>query len=179
MFLIIREVMTVKEYLECGFVTNVHGLKGALIVKHVCDSYDAFASLKRVYIEEGKGKFSPLKVIKCSPYKGLALVYLEGITDADKAMTMRKKTLFAHRDDIPRDEGDFFIADLIGLEVFDASSNVKYGILKDVINSGAQDIYVIEGENGKMSYVPAIKEFVAEISLEKGIMITPIEGMIE
>ena len=71
------------------------------------------------------------------------------------------------------------IADLIGLSVFDANTSQKYGVLKDVINSGAQDIYVIEGENGKASYVPAIKEFVAEISLEKGILITPIEGMIE
>lgn len=168
-----------KEYLECGFVTAVHGLKGALIVKHVCDSYESFASLKKVYIEQVKGVFSPLKVIKCSPYKGLALIYLEGITDADKATAMRKKTLFAHRDDIPREEGDFFIADLIGLSVFDANTSQKYGVLKDVINSGAQDIYVIEGENGKASYVPAIKEFVAEISLEKGILITPIEGMIE
>ncbi len=168
-----------KEYLECGFVTAIHGLKGALIVKHVCDSYEVFASLKKVYVEQGKGNFSSLKVLKCSPYKGVALVYLEGITDADLASTMRKKTLYAHRDDIPRKEGDFFIADLIGLGVYDTDTNEKYGILKDVINSGAQDIYVVEGENGKMSYIPAIKEFVSEISLEKGIMIKPIEGMIE
>lgn len=168
-----------KEYLECGFVTAIHGLKGAVVVKHVCDSYEAFASLKRVYIEKSKSEYSPLKVIKCSPYKGNALVYLEGITDADLASAMRKKTLFAHRNDIPREDGDFFIADLIGLEVFDADTGVKYGILKDVINSGAQDIYVIEGEGGKASYVPAISEFVKEISLETGIKITPIEGMIE
>lgn len=168
-----------KEYLECGFVTAIHGLKGALIVKHICDSYEAFASLKRVYIEKSKGVFSPIKVLKCSPYKGVALIYLEGITDADMAGAMRKKTLFAHRDDIPREDGDFFIADLIGLTVYDANTGIKYGMLKDVINSGAQDIYVVEGENGKMSYVPAIKEFVKEISLEAGISITPIEGMIE
>ena len=168
-----------KEYLECGFVTAIHGLKGAVIVKHACDSYEAFASLKRVYIEKSKGEFSSLKVIKCSPYKGNALVYLEGITDADLASAMRKKTLFAHRDDIPRGDGDFFIADLIGLDIFDANTGIKYGVLKDVINSGAQDIYVVEGNDGKMSYVPAIKEFVKEISLETGILITPIEGMIE
>lgn len=167
-----------KEYLECGFITAIHGLKGAVIVKHLCDSYEAFASLKRVYTRQGE-VYSAIKVIKTSPYKGMALVYLDGITDADKASAMRKKTLFAHRDDIPRDEGDFFIADLIGLTVYDANTSTVYGKLKDVINSGAQDIYVVEADDGKLSYVPVIPEFVKEISLEKGVAITPIEGMIE
>lgn len=167
-----------KEYLECGFVTAIHGLKGAIIVKHVCDSYEAFASLKKIYIENG-GAYTSKKVIKTSPYKGNALVYLEGVNDADSASLLRKRTLFAHRDDIPRDEGSFFIADLIGLNVCDLESGEKYGVLKDVINSGAQDIYVVESESGTLSYVPAIEEFVKEISLEKGILITPIEGMIE
>ncbi|MBO5374822.1 MAG: 16S rRNA processing protein RimM [Clostridia bacterium] len=167
-----------KEYLECGFITAIHGLKGAVIVKHVCDSYEAFASLKKVYIEAGNS-YSCMRVIKISPYKGNALVYLDGVDDADKASALRKRTLFAHRDDIPKDEGSFFIADLIGLEVLDANTGIKYGVLKDVINSGAQDIYVVEAENGRLSYVPAIQEFVSEISLENGILITPIEGMIE
>ena len=61
----------------------------------------------------------------------------------------------------------------------DADTNQTYGILKDVINQGAQDIYVVEREGKPDAYIPAIKEFVAKISLEEGIFITPIEGLIE
>lgn len=170
-----------KDYLECGFVTAIHGLKGAVIVKHLCDSYEVFANLKRVFVKSDiiDSSYTEIKIKKASPYKGMALVYLDKIDDADKAMKYRKKTLYAFRDDILKDDGSFFIADIIGLDVFDFDTGVKYGVLQDVINSGAQDIYVIRDDKEKLSYVPAISEFVKEISLEKGIFIKPIEGMIE
>lgn len=167
-----------KEYLECGIVVKIHGLNGGVVINHMCDSYEVFSKIKTLYLKSPTG-YQPLRVKKSSPYKGGALVLLDTIADADSASRLRSKTLYAHRDDIPIDDGSFFIADLIGLDVLDVDTNEKYGILKDVINSGAQDIYVIEGNEGKLSYVPVIKEFVKEISLEKGILIKPIEGMIE
>lgn len=181
MFLIfeLRGFTVMNEYLECGYIIKIHGLNGGLVINHLCDSYDAFACIKKLYFKANDGSFSGLKVRKCSPYKGGALVLLDTVTDADKASALRGKSVFAHRSEVPCDEGSFFIVDLIGLDVFDIDSGVKYGTLKDVINSGAQDIYVVEGEGGRLSYVPAIEEFVKEISLEKGIFIRPIEGMIE
>lgn len=167
-----------KEHLECGVAVRIHGLNGALIINHMCDSYEAFASIKTLYLR-ANGEYQPLKVKKVSPYKSGALVLFSGISDPDSASKLRSKTLYAHRDDIPLSEGSFFIADLLGLEVLDIDSGVKYGVLKDVTNSGAQDIYVIESDDGKLSYIPAIKEFVKEISLDNGIFIKPIEGMIE
>ncbi len=166
------------EYLECGRIIKIHGINGGLVINHMCDSYEAFACIKKLYFKRN-GAFDGLKVKKCSPYKSGALVLLDTVTDADKATELRGMTVYAHRNDIPCDDGSFFIVDLIGLGVFDVDSGVKYGILKDVINSGAQDIYVVESEDGRLSYVPVIEEFVKEISLEKGIFIRPIEGMIE
>ncbi|MBR2296030.1 MAG: 16S rRNA processing protein RimM [Clostridia bacterium] len=167
------------EYLECGYIVKIHGLNGGLVINHMCDSYEAFSAIKKLYFKSSDGSYNGLKIRKCSPYKGGALVLLDTITDADMATKLRGQTVFAHRSEIPCDEGSFFIVDLLGLDVLDADTKVKYGILKDVINSGAQDIYVVEGEDGKLSYVPVIDEFVIEISLEKGIFIRPIEGMIE
>lgn len=167
------------EYLECGHIVKIHGLNGGLIINHMCDSYDAFASVKTLYFKLNESTYNGLRVKKCSPYKGGALVLLDTVTDADAAAKLRGKTVFAHRSEIPCEEGSFFIVDLIGLDVIDIDSGIKYGVLKDVINSGAQDIYVVEADNGKLSYVPAINEFVKEISLDKGILIKPIEGMIE
>ncbi len=167
-----------EKYLECGEVLRIHGLNGGLIVKHFCDSYEVFSSLKKIYLKNGN-EYTKVKIRKISPYKAGALVLLDGINDADEAMRLRGKILYAQREDIALEDGDFFIADLIGLEVFDISTKERYGTLTDVSNYGAQDIYVIKSDEGKLSYVPAIKEFVKEISLDEGIFIKPIEGMIE
>lgn len=166
------------EYLECGQITRAHGINGAMIVNHYCDSYEVFAGIKTLYIK-GEDGYTSMRVKKCSPYKNSAIVTVEGINSPEEVTKMRLVSVYAHRNDIPKNDGDFFIVDLIGLEVFDAESGEKYGVLKDVANQGAQDLYVIKRENKPDGYVPAIPQFVREISLEKGIFITPIEGMLD
>ena len=167
-----------EKYLECGAITRIHGLVGALVVNHYCDSYEVFAQLKNVYIKTSLG-YEKKKVKKISPYKVGALLMLDGVTDADEAMKYRGKTLYADRDDLKKDEDSFFIVDLIGLPVCDYNTKEKYGVLGEVANYGAQDVYVIKRDGKTDAYIPAIPEFVKSISLEEGIFITPIEGMIE
>ena len=166
------------EYLECGQITRAHGINGAMVVNPFCDSYEAFSQIKTLYLKEGES-YKAMRVKKCSPYKNSAIVTVDGIDTPEAVTKLRLVSVYAHRDDIPKDEGDFFIVDLIGLDVLDATSGEKYGVLKDVANQGAQDLYVIKREGKADAYIPAIKEFVKEISLEKGIFITPIEGMLD
>ena len=167
-----------EKYLECGQITRLHGLMGGLVVSHYCDSYDVFASLKHIYIKSQDG-YEKKKLKKVSPYKAGALIYIDGISDADAAMLLRGKTIYADRDELSIDEDSFFIVDLIGLDVIDYETNEKYGILGEVANYGAQDVYVVKRDGKPDAYIPAVPEFVKEISLDKGIFISPIEGMIE
>lgn len=176
-YYIIGEYM-LNEYLECGQITRAHGVNGAMVINPFCDSYETFAEIKTLYIKEN-GSYKPWRVKKCSPYKNSAIVTVEGIDNPEDVTRLRLTSVYAHRDDIPKGEGDFFIVDLIGLDVVDASSGEVYGTLKDVTNQGAQDLYVIKRDGRADAYIPAIKEFVKEISLEKGIFITPIEGMLD
>jgi len=168
----------INEYLECGQITRAHGINGAMIINPYCDSYEVFAEIKTLYLKDG-GAYKPLKVKKCSPYKNSAIVTVEGINTPEEVTKIRLTSVYAHRDDVPKEDGDFFIVDLIGLAVIDASTGERYGTLKNVTNQGAQDLYVIERESKPDAYIPAIPEFVREISLEKGILITPIEGMLD
>ena len=168
----------IHKFLECGQITRAHGINGAMIVNHFCDSVEVFMELKTLYFKDGEG-YTPVKVKKSSPYKNSAIVLLDGFTTPEQVVSVRMKTLYAKREDILTDENDFFIVDLIGLEVRDANTNELYGTLSDVINQGAQDIYVIKREGKSDAYIPAISEFVNEISLETGIKITPIEGMLD
>lgn len=168
----------INEYLECGQITRAHGVNGAMVINPFCDSYEVFAGIKTLYFKDGD-TYKAYKVKKCSPYKSSAIVILNGIETPEEVTRLRMKSVYAHRNDIQKNEGDFFIVDLIGLPVIDADTQEVYGTLSQVINRGAQDLYVVERKDKGESFVPAIKEFVKEISLEKGIMVTPIEGLFD
>ena len=134
------------------------------------------AELKRVYLYEG-GAYKEIKVLHASVFKSFVLASLEGIDDIDKAMTYKGKTLYAAREDFKLKKGDFFIADLIGLPVIDNVSGATYGKVVDVINRGASDIYVVKTAEGERM-MPAVKEFVKRIDLDKGIFVEVIPGLL-
>ena len=166
-----------KQYLECGKIINTHGIAGAVKLESWCDSPEVLASLETVYFKKGE-VYKPVEVLRASVFKRFVLMTLEGITDIDAAAALKETVVYADRDELPIEEGQHFIADLVGLPVIDADSGKEYGILDDVINTGASDIYVIESEDGE-KMMPAVDEFVKEIDLERGIFVTPIEGMFD
>ena len=169
--------MEKRKYLECGKIINTHGVKGALKLESWCNSPDELAGLSRVFISL-PGGMKEYSMLKASVFKQFVIAELEGIDDFDTALSLKNKTLFASREDFVLEEGDYFIADIIGISVIDANSGIVYGKLKDVINRGASDIYVVDTENGERM-MPAVEEFVKEVDPDKGIFIIPIEGMFD
>ncbi len=166
-----------KKYLECGKIINTHGVAGAVKLESWCDTPAVLAKLKTVYFMRGES-YVPVRVLHASVFKRFVLATLEGVDNIDAATALREQVVYAAREDLPIRKGDHFIADLVGLPVIDAESGVTYGVLDDVINTGASDIYVIKTERGERM-MPAVPEFVKEIDLEKGIFVLPIEGMFE
>lgn len=167
-----------QEFLECGQIMRAHGINGAMVVNHFCDSYDVFESLNTVYLKKGS-LYAPYKVKRIAPYKTNLLLTLDGIESPEAVTAMRLSYLYAKREDIVKGDDDYFIVDLIGLDVIDADTDEKYGTLDDVINQGAQDIYVVKREGKGNAYIPCVPEFVKEIKLDEAIYITPIEGMLD
>ena len=168
--------MEKKKYLECAIIINTHGVRGDVKLESLCDSPAVLAGLKRVYLQEG-GTYREIKVLHASVFKSFVLASLEGIDDMDKAMTYKGKTLYAAREDFKLKKGDFFIADLVGLPVIDNTSGQTYGKVSEVINRGASDIYVVKTAQGERM-MPAVKEFVKSIDLEKGIFVEVIPGLL-
>ena len=109
-------------------------------------------------------------------FKQFVILELDGIMTIEEAEKLKNQVIYLSRDDLELDEGEVFIADLIGLPVIDVDSGEEYGKIADVINAGASDIYVINTPNGE-AMMPAVKEYVKEIDLQKGILVKPIEGM--
>lgn len=166
------------DYLECGQIIKAHGVRGGMIIAHSCDDAETFCSLKNVYFKENN-EYRKVKVISCVPYKMGVLAMLDGISSPEEVVKLRLSYLYAAREDILKDEDAFFIADLIGLSVFDFETGEKYGTLKEVINCGAQDLYVVKRSGKSDAFIPNVAEFIKEISLEKGIFISPIDGMLD
>ena len=90
------------------------------------------------------------------------------------------RTVYIDKTDVSLDDGVYFIDDLVGLDVIDVESGKKYGVIKDVFQTGSNDVYIVSGEDGKSYYIPGIADIVKNVDLEKGVMyIKPIEGLFE
>ena len=168
--------MDKKNYLECAIIINTHGVMGAVKLESLCDSPEVLASLERVFVLEG-GKYREIKILHASVFKQFVLATLEGVSDMDSAAAMKGTTLYAARDDFELEEGDYFIVDLIGLDIIDVESGKTLGKITDVVNRGASDIYVVKTPTGERM-MPAVEEFVKEIDLEKGVFVKTIPGLL-
>ena len=164
-----------KEYIECGIVRTAHGVRGLVKIESWCDTPKVLAGQKRVFIAEGEGEYKELAVLSASVMGDAVLMGLSGIESREEAFAYRGRTLFLHRDDIPIKRGAVLIADIIGLPVIDDRDGRVYGRVKDVTDSPASKLYVIETESGEV-LLPGVKEFLKRIDTESGVYITPIPG---
>ena len=164
-----------EKYIECAKIINTHGCRGALKLESWCNTPEDLADLKRLYLRE-KVEYVEYKVQKASVFKQFVIVELKGISDMDRAMALKNQTVYANREDFDLEEGEYFISDLIGVDVIDADSGVKYGKLSEIINRGASDIYVVKTDSGEVM-IPVVDEFVIKVSVSEGIFVRPIDGM--
>lgn len=168
------------QYIEIGKIVNTHGVKGTVKVEPWCDSPSVLSKMKKVFFSPSSKAqgYREVKILSGSVQKDRVLLCLEGIDTVDKAILLKNTVIYAHRDDIPIEEGSHLIVDLIGLKVIDINTNEVYGTLSDVIQGGSGDIYEVKTSKGNV-LIPAVKEFVKEIDLNKGIFISPIKGMFD
>ena len=165
------------KYIECGKIVNTHGCKGAVKTESWCNSEKELAALKRIFLKSG-AVFNQLNVKKASIFKQFIIFELDTVDDMDKAMLLKGSVIYAAREDFKLEEGEFFVADMIGLSVIDDENGKIYGTLKEIINRGASDIYVVQTDNGERM-IPAVDEFVIRVDISTGIYIRPIEGMFD
>ncbi len=167
-----------KRYLEAGRIVGTHGVRGELRVEPWCDSAAFLKQLKWFYWDNlGKSK---VEICMARPHKSLLLVKLQDIETVEQADALRGKILYLDREEVTLPEDRYFIQDLIGLQVCDADTDVIYGILTDVIATGANDVYEVTSPDGKKHLMPAVREMIPEINLEEGrILVRPIRGIFD
>ncbi len=172
-----EDVIMDNNRLEVGKIINTHGLRGEVKVTVWMDSPEEFELVKTVYIKTRKEEIK-LTVKNIKYQKNNIIVKFSEINDINDAEQYKNCTLYAERDELGElPEGLYYIVDLIGLDVYNEEGE-KLGIIADVFNTGANDIYDVKREGKKNLLLPAIDGVILETDIEGGkVVVHVMEGL--
>lgn len=162
--------MEKQQYIEAGRIVNTHGIRGEVKIQVWLDSPELLSRFKTVYID---GK--PVKIRSARVHKGFVIAAPEGVDDINTAMSLKNKIVYIDRADAKLGKGEYFLCDIIGARVVSESGEL-IGILADIFETPASQIYVVKGETEHL--IPAVDEFVIKVDAENAVVtVRLIEGM--
>lgn len=157
-----------EQYLQVGIISSTHGIRGEVKVFPTTDDPGRFKSLKRVILDTGKEQI-PMEIQGVKFFKKFAIIKFKGIDNINDVEKYKGKSLLVKREDaVELDEDEYYIADLIGMKVF--TEDGEFGVLKDVIETGANEVYVVGTEKYGEVLVPAIHECILKVDVEEQTM---------
>lgn len=167
------------DLITIGRIVKVWGLKGEVKVLPLTHDPERFERLPSVLIVSPEGKEQKRRIKGLRYIKGDVLLSLEGIRSAQQAKGLIDHFIKIPESDLePLPEGEYYIFQMIGIEV-STDQGTHIGTLTDIFSTGSNDIYVVT-EGNKEYLVPAIKDIVKEIDIErKRMVIHPIEGLLD
>lgn len=168
-----------EDLLQVGIITSTHGVRGEVKVYPTTDDPRRFRRLKEVVLDTGKEKRN-LEIEGVKFFKQFVIVKFKGLDNINDIEKYRQKSLYVTRKNAVRLQKDeYFIADLIGLKVQDEDGK-ELGTVKDVIETGANDVYEVEMADGKSLLLPAIKQCILNVDVENGTMqVHVLEGLLD
>ena len=157
-----------EDLLKVGVITTTHGVRGEVKVYPTTDA-DRFLDLEYVLLDTGREK-RKLEIQNVKYFKNLVILKFKGIDNINDIEMYKQRELWVPREEAQElDEDEYYIADLIGMNVV-LEDGSHFGTLKDVMETGANDVYVVEDENGKEVLLPAIKECILDVDVDKNSM---------
>lgn len=155
--------------LQVGVITQTHGIKGEVKVFPTTDDASRFKKLKAVIMDTGRERLH-MEVEGVKFFKQYAIVKFKGYDSINDVEKYKGSKLYVTRDKAVRLKKDeYFIADLIGMQVI-TEDGEPFGVLKDVMATGANDVYVVERGDSSEVLLPAIRECVLKIDMEQGLI---------
>lgn len=168
-----------EDLLQVGIITSTHGVRGEVKVYPTTDDPRRFRRLKEVVLDTGREKMN-LEIEGVKFFKQFVILKFKGMDNINDIEKYRQKSLYVTRKNAVRLQRDeYFIADLIGLKVQDEDGK-ELGTVKDVIETGANDVYEVEMADGKSLLLPAIKQCILNVDVENGTMqVHVLEGLLD
>ncbi len=167
-----------EEVLQVGVITTVHGVRGEVKVFPTTDDVNRFKKLKEVILDTGRKKIT-LEIEGVKFFKQMVILKFKGIDTLDDVAKYRQAGLYVTRSNaVKLDRDEYFIADLIGVEVYDEADQL-IGVLEDVIATGANDVYTIRMTDGRELLLPAIKQCVLDVDVQgRRMKVHVLEGLL-
>ena len=168
-----------EELLRVGIISSTHGVRGEVKVYPTTDDPERFLDLDEVLLDVGREQIV-LKITNVKFFKNMVILKFKGYDSINDIEKYKGRDLLIRRDQaVDLDEDEYFITDLMGLQVV-TDEGVNLGVLKEVMPTGANDVYIVQQENGKELLIPAIKECILDVDLEQGIMkIHLMDGLLD
>ena len=156
-----------EQFLQVGVISSTHGIRGEVKVFPTTDDPNRFKKLKKVILETKKEKLS-LEVQGVKFFKQFVIVKFKGIDNINDIEQYKGCSLFVSREDaVALEEDEYFIADLIGMEVYtNENPEELLGTLKDVIETGANEVYLVESKTHGEVLIPAIRQCILSVDVK-------------
>ena len=157
------------EEFQIGVITQTHGIKGEVKVFPTTDDVKRFKRLEKVTIDSGKKRFEA-EIESVKSFKQFVILKFKGFDTIEDIQPYKQAKLLVDREHAVRLRKDeYFVADLIGTKVV-SDEGTELGVMTDVIETGANDVYVVKNSEGEEILFPAIKDCVKEVDLENGVI---------
>lgn len=151
------------DYFEIGHISNTHGLKGEMKVRPFTEEKERYEELKKVLVDM-KGEFKEYEIESVRYQKDVVLLKLKGVDDIEEAEKLKNHYISIQREDAKNlQENEYFIADLIGSEIFENGELI--GALDDIFTAGASDVYVVKRKGKKDLLLPALKSVIKNVDV--------------
>lgn len=158
-----------EQLLRVGVISSTHGVRGEVKVYPTTDDVGRFKKLKKVVLDTGREQLE-LEIAGVKFFKNQVILKFKGIDNINDIEKYKGKDLLVHREDaVKLEENENYVADLIGLSVV-TEEGQTLGVLTEVMETGANDVYVVETEDGRELLLPAIRECILDVDLEEEVM---------
>ena len=168
-----------EQLLQVGIITQTHGVHGEVKVFPTTDDPERFLDLEYVFLDTGREK-KKLTIQSVKFFKQFVILKFKGINNINDIERYKRCPLLVDRENaVELEEDEYFIADMIGMNVLTEDGEI-FGTLKDVIETGANDVYIINSKKHGEVLIPAIKECILDVNVKEGRMLVHLmEGLID
>ena len=158
-----------EELFRVGVISNTHGIRGEVKVYPTTDNVRRFDDLKEVILDTGKEQLN-LNVTSVKYFKNMVILKFKEVDNINDINPYKGMNLLVTRENaIPLEEGEYYIADIIGSKVITDEDKIL-GTLTDVLQTGANDVYVVKTKDGKEVLLPSIEECILDRDIENKIV---------
>ena len=156
-------------FLAVGCLRHAHGLQGEISMEVYTDFPGRLQSGTQVYVGDSH---TPLRIIRSRMAGKAMLLTFDGYQDCDQVNIFRNKMVYSRVDALPSlPEGQFYHHQLLGLRVLD-ESGLELGTLSEILETGANDVYVVRSPAKPELLLPAIESVILKVDLENGLIIS-------